>query len=88
MAPKSVRIIISMLTEIDVEVVLGVLGRLLGECVQCVVVQVAEVADGALAPRRTRAGVLGWLLRVVGLLVVPAVIDGHVDEERTKDATV
>ena len=59
------------LTEIHVEVVLGVLGRLLRECVQRLVVQVAEVADGSLAARH--AGVLGRLLGVVGLLVVPAV---------------
>ena len=44
---------------------------------QRVVVQVAEVAYGALAPRHAGAGVRGRLLRVIGLLLVPAAIDGH-----------
>ena len=72
MAPKSVHMIISMLTEIDVEVVLGVLGRLLRERVQRLVVQVPQVAHRRRAPVLTRC-FLGrggrWSLRVVRLVV-------------------
>ena len=72
MAPKSVHIIISMLTEIDVEVVLGVLGGLLRERVEGLVVQVRQVPHRR-APVLTRGRILGrgggWSLRVVGLVV-------------------
>ena len=71
----------SMLTEIDVEVVLGVLGRLLGECVQRLVVQVPQVAHRGRAPvlaaRGRILGRSGRPLRVVRLVVgVPSSISG------------